>query len=125
MTEKGWYCESNPKYADILVKMFGLEGENVNAAPTPGDASVTEFEGADTKLGPDKHAEYRSGGGVVHYHSGDRLDCKFSARMIIRDGAAPTRGSWAKLKRHARYLAGKKRYVNWYPWQKRQSVMRT
>ena len=86
---------------------------------------MTEFEGADTKLGPDKHKEYRSGGGVVHYQSGDRLDCKYSAREIIRDGASPDRGSWATLKRHVRYLAGKKRFINRYPWQPRQKALRT
>ena len=61
----------------------------------------------------------------MHYQSGDRLDCKYSAREIVRDGSSPGRGSWAKLKRHVRYLAGKKRYANWYPWQPRQKVLRT
>ena len=52
VTEDGWYYASNQKCTDILLKMFGLENDNVNPAPTPGDASVVELKGAKRKLAP-------------------------------------------------------------------------
>ena len=65
----------------------------VGSAWTP-DREVAKFDGEDVELEPKvEAAEWRNGTGIAIYLAGDRLDCKFAAKEIARDAAAPTQAN--------------------------------
>ena len=53
----------------------------------------------------------------ANYLAMDRRDLAYASKELCREFATPSRTSWEKLKRLARYLVGKPRLVLWYQWQ--------
>ena len=52
------------------------------------------------------------------------LDCpdlQFGVKLVSRDMSSPTRDSWQKLKKVARYLVNRKRVVWFFRWQEEPS----
>ena len=59
----------------------------------------------------------------ANYLAMDRPELAFSSKELCREFAAPSRTSWEKLKRLARYLVGRPRLVMWYGWQVATEVL--
>ena len=68
------------------------------------------------KLDPQEHREFRSGDGICQKMTEKRFDIAFSTKEIMREAAGPTTASKTKLKRIARYLKGRQRFVLNFPW---------
>ena len=72
------------------------------------ESSHVEIE----KLDPKEHREFRSDAGICE----QRFVIAFSTKDITIEAAGPTTASKTKLKRIARYLAGRQRCVLNCPW---------
>ena len=68
------------------------------------------------KLDPQEHREFRSGAGICQKMTEQRFDIAFSTKEIMREAAGPTTASKTKLKRIARYLKGRQRFVLNFPF---------
>ena len=53
----------------------------------------------------------------LNYLAVGRMDIKFAVKDVAKHMSRPVALDWVKLKRLARYLAGKPRYVQRYEWQ--------
>ena len=57
--------------------------------------------------------------------SPDKLHISYAVKELARAISKPTQGNLQKLKRLGRYLKGRPRLVQWYPWQPAQCTMKT
>ena len=90
-----------------------------NAMATLGSKGQKSSHVESDKLDPQEHREFRSGAGICQCMTEQRFDIAFSTREVMREAAGPT-ASKTKLKRVARYLKGRQRYVlnslGWRSW---------
>ena len=119
-TDEGIKYEADPRQTEKLVAECGPTGSNTMA--TPGlRASFAEVE-KDQPLPARLNTAFRGSAARAIYLSADRVDCQFAAKEICRWMAAPTKQSWAALKRLCRYLVGLPRMVYVYRWQTVHSI---
>ena len=67
-------------------------------------------------LSSEDATNYRALSARSNFLSQDRTDIGYSSKELCREFAVPTRNSYARLKRVARYLVGKPRLVYDYKW---------
>ena len=58
---------------------------------------------------------YRSVAARANFIAQDRPDIRFAVKELSRDMSNPTRASWRKMKKLARYLRGQPRVVQKIP----------
>ena len=61
--------------------------------------------------------EFKGVAARANYLSLDCPDLQFPVKECSREMASPTRNSWAKAKKVARYLVGRRRVVWEFAWQ--------
>ena len=71
----------------------------------------------DEALAGKEATEFRGVAARANYLSLDCPDLQFPVKECSREMANPTRSSWAKAKKLARYLVGRRRVVWEYAWQ--------
>ena len=83
-----------------------------------GAKAVKSMEKVSTAytLSPEDATNYRALSARANFLAQDRSDIGYSGKELCREFAVPTRNSYARLKRVARYLAGKPRLVYDYKW---------
>ena len=117
-TNDGLEYEPDCRHAEMVIRHLGVE--NCKPVTTPG---CTEAEYDETSRGeyePLRGAEateYRTLAARLNYLALDRMDIQFAVKEVAKHMARPVALDWVKLKRLARYLAGKPRYVQRYEWQ--------
>ena len=110
-TEKGFELEADPRHAELIVEQMSDFAVGTISSPgidTP-EATVGE-EGAQI-LEKEEATLYRGIAARCNYLSSDRPDIQFSVKEACREMSAPTKGSWAKFVRIAKYLRGHPRLV--------------
>ena len=115
-TEDGWEIEPDQRHADIIIHELKLD--EVRPVGTPGEpeAKWEEEENA-APLSAEDASRYRAVAARANYLAADRTDIMYAVKEMCRSMAAPTVGSWKKLKRLGRYLQGQPRLTTKYAWQ--------
>ena len=99
-----------------MVGYFGLDGRS-KGLTSNGRADVVG-EVMDEELLPQEEASaFRALAARINFLAQDCPDIQFPAKEVCQDMAVPTRNSWAKMKRLARYLVLRKKVVFQYHWQ--------
>ena len=79
--------------------------------------NLEKLESVDFELNSMEATLYRALSARCNYLAQDRVDIAFSAKELCREFAVPTKSSYARLKRLARYLVGLPRLVYKYDFQ--------
>ena len=108
--------EADPKHRKVILEHFGLE-EGSRGLTHNGDKDEKEDEWEVEDLEKEETTVYRGLAARVNFLSLDCPDLQFPSKPCSRDMARPTRGSWKKIKRVARYLLNRRAVVWGYEWQ--------
>ena len=116
-TEGGLEYEADPKHRRLILEYFGFQG-NTKALTHNGGKEVRreedwEFE----EFEPQEATEFRGLAARIHFLSLDCPDLQFPVKQMSREMAKPTRGSWVRMKKVARYLLNRERVVWKFGWQ--------
>ena len=76
-----------------------------------------------TPLSPAAATQYRGLTARANYIAQDRAEIQFAVKELCRCMSTPNNDSWDKLKRLARYLAGRPRAVSIFAWQEKTDVL--
>ena len=112
-TEEGISYEADQRHAGIILAGLGLE-ENSKSVSTPGRKGSEELE---DKLGESQANQYRGLVARANYLSQDRSDIQYAVKELSRTMSSPTIGCWERLKRLGRYLVGRTRAAQSFPYQ--------
>ena len=99
----------------VLDRVFAVKKKSRLGSKAVKQAEKLESKGLE--LNAAEATNYRAMAARANYLSLDRPDLAFAAKELCRDFATPTKISYEKLKRLARYLVGQPRLIMWYPWQ--------
>ena len=102
-----WW-EADPRHVEKILEACGMISGNSGVVP---GAKLQEEDGDDQQLAGEDLAKYRSVTATANFIAQDRPDVRFAVKELCRDMAKPTRGSWRKMKKLARYLKGQPRVV--------------
>ena len=113
---KGFVFEVDPRHAEIIIDQLGLTEARIVSTPGTKDEGKTS-EDCEEPLGDKQASQYRAITARCNYITPDRPDIAYTVKELARRMSTPTRGEWAKLKRLGRYLLGRPRVQQTYPWQ--------
>ena len=94
--------EADPEHAQKIVEAMGLQSGSKGLESPAGKEVVGQD--LDEPLHGREATAFRAIAARANYLSIDRADIRFATKEACRDMAQPTRGSWMKLKKIARYL---------------------
>ena len=117
-TPNGLEYEPDQRHADMVVKQLGLEKCRHVSTPSAAETAKEkqEREISDHELDGAEASEYRSISARVNYLAADRADLQYASKEAAKHMAKPKKSSWRLIKRIGRYLAGKPRVVQQFPW---------
>ena len=120
---RGIVFEVDPRHAEIIIEQLKLK--DAKAVSTPG----TKEEGrtssdCEDPLDEGQASQYRAIAARCKYIVPDRPDLAYTVKELARRMAKPTNGDWQRLKRLGRYLVGRPRMQQIYPWQSSQTVLK-
>ena len=96
--------EADPRIVETILKAMGLEdGSKTLDSPIVVESSREAAE-EDEELSKDEATKFRSTAALANYLALDRPDLQVAVSVLCQKMASPTRKSWMKLKRVARYL---------------------
>ena len=95
--------QADPRHAEVLVKMCGLDAQTSKGVSTPG-IKVPVNDDTQRKLGSEEATLFRSICMRLGYLSLDRPDLQYVAKECARGMAEPEERHLIMLKRAARYL---------------------
>ena len=110
-----WGCswQADPRHRRLILEHFGFD-EKTKVLTTNGVKEIATEAGQDeTPLNPDEATQYRAVAARFNYLAADCPDLQYPTKEICREMSAPMVKSYEKLKRLARYLAGRPE-VKWY-----------
>jgi hypothetical protein len=98
--------EADEKHAAIICKELGLDmsSRGLQAPCIKETKEELDDEELNEPLLREDATKFRALAARANYLAQDRLDVQFACKEMCRSMSAPTRGSWVKLKRLARYL---------------------
>jgi hypothetical protein len=96
---------------------MGIKEESKSMV-TPSMPSVVPTKEEQEELNAQDATKYRAITARGIYLAQDRTDIQYAVKELSRKMAKPTKGSWEKLKRLARYLLGRERMITKYKYQK-------
>ena len=102
-----WW-EADPRHVERIIG--SMEMEDCNGSVVPG-VMLEADDGDDAGLTGEELTRYRSVVARANFIAQGRPDIRYSVKELCRDMARPTRGSFRKLKKLARYLKGQPRMV--------------
>ena len=113
--ESGITYEADPKHRELVFEFFGFCGKT-KVSKYNGHKEEREVECEGEALGKEEGTAFRAVAARLNYLSLDCPDLQFPIKECSREMANPTRGSWAKLKKVARYMVGRQRAVWEFNW---------
>ena len=119
-TPEGIRYEADPRHVDLLVRDLGLTEATPVSSPgvkAPATGKEDEEEDKSGDLDDETIRLFRACAARANYLAMDRPDIAFAAKECCRHMSKPTVIAMDALKRLARYLLGKPRYVYQYDWQ--------
>ena len=113
----GYTYEPDQRHAEIIIEQMGVKDSR--SVKTPGvKEEGDDVQNDEEELPREESGMYRAIAARSNYLAADRSDIQFAVKEICRSMSKPTRQCWSKLKRLAKYLAGKPRVVQRFKWQK-------
>ncbi len=76
-----------------------------------------EKEEEDEELNPRDAMQFRSISARINYISADRPDVQFACKSASKYMATTTNKGWAVLKRVVKYIKGRPRLIQRFPWE--------
>ena len=87
-----------------------MDLKNCNPVSTPGEKDEDK-EGEQELLSKEEATRYRGNVARANYLAQDRTDIQYAVKELSRKMSAPDYGDLRRMKRLARYLVGRTRYV--------------
>ena len=94
----------------MILEFFGF-GDESKTSKYNGHNEEREEEFGDEVLGKQESTEFRGVAARANYLSLDCPDLLYPVKECSREMSNPTRSSWAKAKKLARYLVGRRRVI--------------
>ena len=118
-------CDRLYENCDCLFDLIDQHMDKIFATRTPpanankfkkrlgakASKNLEKLESVGVELNPKEATLYRALSARCNYLAQDRCDIAFAAKELCREFAVPTKSSYARLKRLARYLVGMPRLV--------------
>jgi hypothetical protein len=98
---EGISYQADPKHRENILEKFGL-GKDSKGLTVNG--KVEEQEEEDEELAGEEATEFRASAALLNFTAQDSPDIQFPTKEVCREMSKPTRTSWARIKRLARYL---------------------
>ena len=124
-SSKGIEYEPDQRHAELLVKELGLCGARPVSTPGTSDSRIKEvlIDGEEEYNREDlmdsaSSSKYRALAARLNYLAMDRADVQFAAKEACRKMSRPIMADWDILKRIGRYLRGRPRSVQLFPFEK-------
>ena len=96
-----------------MLDYFGLNEDSKQVVGVNGENDEEDQPGDEEELQGREATEFRGVAARVNYLSLDCPDLQFPVKQCSREMAKPTKGSWRRLKKVARYMLGVKS-VKWF-----------
>ena len=120
---RGLVFEADPRHAEIIIEQMKLKEAKVVSTLGTKDEGRTSSD-CDELFDENQASQYRAITARCNYIVPDRADLAYSVKELARHMSKPTRGDWVRLKRVARYLLGRPRMQQIYPWQNSQNILK-
>ena len=117
-TEAGVEYEPDQRHAEIIMK--SMEVQNSKPLTTPGtneDKDVVSIRAKSKALTGKAATEYRALAARLNYLALDRIDLQYVAKCVSKYMSSPCEHDWLALKKVAKYLVGRPRFVQLFQWQ--------
>ena len=117
-TESGVEYEPDQRHAEIIMKSMGVQ--DAKPLSTPGaneDKDIVNIRSKSRVLTGKAATEYRALAARLNYLALDRMDLQYVAKCVSKYMASPCEHDWLALKKVAKYLVGKPRFVQLFKWQ--------
>ena len=95
--------KADPKHRDLIIADMGIMGESKGLEAPCSKEDEVEVDGDECLSKPEGTALRRTAA-RANYLAQDRMDMQFGTMKICKGMSNPTRSSWRRLKRLARYL---------------------
>ena len=123
-TEEGIEYEPDQRHAELFVRELGLCSSRSVSTPGVSDPRVKEPSendeveyNKDELMNTESATKYRGLAARLNYLALDRADVQFAAKECCRYMSSPKLGDWERLKRVGRYLRGRPRSVQRFPFE--------
>ena len=121
---KGVAYEADPRHIEIVVEQLALK--EAKEVATPGSREEGRIQqDCNEKLDENQSFKYSAIVARCNYICLDRPDIAFSVKELARHMASREKGKWLQLKRSGRYLKGRPRLQQWFPWQEAPQTMKS
>ena len=105
--EELWW-EADPRHVERILEACGVSEGNSSVVP---GVRLQEEVGDEEGLEGEELTRFCSVAARANFLAQDRPDIRYAVKELCRDMAKPTRASWRKMKKLARYLKGQPRMV--------------
>ena len=116
-TNTGIEYEADAKHRDMILEYFGFDDGKTRRLSVNGDDEDKPSEWGSEELDPDQGKIFRGLAARANFLCLDCPDLQFPVKQVTREMARPVNDSWTKIKKLARYLVGRERFVWEYAWQ--------
>jgi hypothetical protein len=114
--EWGVEYEADTRHRSEILKHFGMNASTKGFSAN-GKAEDVDNEGDEEEVTGEEATAFRALAARANFLAQDCPDIQFPAKEVCRDMAVPKVGSWAKLKRLAKYLVSRESVKFRFEWQ--------
>ena len=107
--------EADDKHRKIVLDYFGFN-DKTRALSNNGDKEGKEEEWEKEELGREEAKEFRASAARLNFLGQDRTDIQQACKTICTYMSKPHKGYCGLLKRAARYLKGRQRCIQHFPF---------
>lgn len=115
-TDDGIQYEADPRHRHTVLEYFGFE-DNTRTLSVNGDREDKEEDWELEVLDKGEAKLFRGLAASLNFLSFDCPDLQLPIKQCSQEMARPTKGSWKRMKKVARYLVGRQRVVWHFQWQ--------
>ena len=117
-TGGGIEYEPDQRHAEIVVKEMNMQNAKPVGTPAVTDPkNIIEMRENSKCLEGREATAYRGLTARINFLAQDRADLQFAVKGASKHMANPREYDWIYIKRIARYLVGKPRYIQMFKWQ--------
>ena len=115
--------KADPRHAEIIINQLKLTDAKAVAIPGTKEEGKTTND-CHKELEGEQASQFRALTARCNYISPEVPDIASAVEELSRNMSKPTKGDWLKLKRLGRYLVGRPRLQQAYPWQSPQNILK-
>ena len=123
-SKQGLQYELDQRHAEKVVRELGLENAKPVSTPWVEEQSNDKVNPMmNQELTRDEATRFRGIAARINYLAADRYDLLYASKCVSRWLSSPTHQAFERLKRIGRYLKGKPRLVQHFPWGDKIDVL--